>query len=78
MNAVAGFLLAEGFPDKSQFHHFRVDPFETNRVWFQNRTVGTHTGVLAGNIQPTGRVSVHSVSRLAFEKGEVTKLQLAS
>jgi hypothetical protein len=78
VNAVAGFELAEGFPDmKSQFHHFRVDPFETNRVWFQNRTVGTHTGVLAGNIQPTGKkveCPPQALSLTFNEKGEVTKI----
>jgi len=78
VKAVAGFELAEGFPDmKSQFHHFRVDPFETNRVWFQNRTVGTHTGVLAGNIQPTGKkveCPPQALSLTFNEKGEVTKI----
>jgi hypothetical protein len=27
-------------------YHFRVDPYEPNRVWFTIRTTGTHTGTL--------------------------------
>lgn len=35
----------EVFPDATaQFHHFRVDPFEPNRVWWTARGTGTHTG----------------------------------
>ena len=78
VNAVAGFEVSQGFPDmKSQFHHFRVDPFETNRVWFQNRTIGTHTGVLAGRIEPTGKkveCPPQALSLTFNEKGEVTKI----
>mmetsp|Transcript_12856 Transcript_12856/g.30125 ORF Transcript_12856/g.30125 Transcript_12856/m.30125 type:complete len:313 (-) Transcript_12856:72-1010(-) len=33
------------FPDATaQFHHFRVDPFEPDRVWFQTRGTGLHSG----------------------------------
>ncbi|OLQ15674.1 hypothetical protein AK812_SmicGene62 [Symbiodinium microadriaticum] len=33
------------FPDATaEFHHFRVDPFEPNRVWWTVRGAGTHTG----------------------------------
>lgn len=33
------------FPDATaQFHHFRVDPFEPNRVWYTARGTGQHTG----------------------------------
>jgi hypothetical protein len=78
VKAVSGFDLAKGFPDmKSQFHHFRVDPFETNRVWFQNRTVGTHTGTLAGTIKATNKVVVCPPQALSLtfnERGEVTKI----
>jgi hypothetical protein len=32
--AFSSFKLQEGFPDASaNFHYFRVDPFQPNRVW---------------------------------------------
>lgn len=38
----------------NNYHAFRVDPFETSRVWFQTRAVATHTGELMGKA-PTGK-----------------------
>ena len=29
-----------------QAYHYRVDPYEPNRVWFTIRNSGTHTGAL--------------------------------
>jgi hypothetical protein len=50
LKAVGGFRLAEAFPDmKNEFHHFRVDPCETSRVWFTARGRGTNTGDQPGN-----------------------------
>merc|ERR1711871_1167354 len=45
LNALRGFKLLEAFPDMdNQFHFMRVDPFETNRVWWHSRAKATHTG----------------------------------
>ena len=78
VSAVGGFDLTTGFPDmKSNYHAFRVDPFEPNRVWFQNRTVGTHTGVLAGSMKPTGikvECPPQALSMTFNEAGKITKI----
>lgn len=38
ISAFANFKLEEAFPDRvAGFYAFRVDPFETNRVWFDSR-----------------------------------------
>jgi len=53
--ALRGFNLLSAFPDmNNNYHAFRVDPFETNRVWFQTRVFATHTGALMGGA-PTGK-----------------------
>ena len=78
VKAVGGFDLTTGFPDmKSNYYHFRVDPYETNRVWFTSRTTGTHTGTLAGRFEATGtRVECppQALSMTFNEKGQVTKV----
>jgi len=78
VSAVGGFDLTTGFPDmKSNYHAFRVDPFEPNRVWFQNRTIGTHTGVLAGSMKPTGikvECPPQALSMTFNEAGKITKI----
>ena len=57
------------FPDASaQFHDFRVDPFEPNRVWWTVRGNGTHTG----QATPGG---VH-LSPFRYQKKKVENLQL--
>ena len=77
VKAITGFELAEGFPDlKNNFHHFRVDPFEPNRVWFTSRTTGTHTGTLAGRFEATGtkvECPPQAQSIVFNEEGQVTK-----
>ena len=36
--ALASFKLEETFDLNAQYHLFRVDPTQTNRVWFHTRT----------------------------------------
>lgn len=53
--AFSSFDLFEAIPDlKNQYHAFRVDPWDTSRVWFVARAQGTHTGYFAKSIPPTG------------------------
>merc|ERR1719463_581664 len=53
--ALDTFKLQDAFPDLNpQYYGFRVDPFQTNRVWFQSRSKATHTGPLLGK-PPTGK-----------------------
>ena len=45
LSALRSFNLLEAFPDMNgNYHFFRVDPFEPNRVWFQTGVTATHTG----------------------------------
>lgn len=47
LTAISSVDIAVGFPDfQPQFHGFRVDPFEGNRVWYTARGCGTNTGPL--------------------------------
>eukprot|EP00611_Tribonema_gayanum_P012263 TRINITY_DN22899_c0_g1_i1.p2 TRINITY_DN22899_c0_g1~~TRINITY_DN22899_c0_g1_i1.p2 ORF type:complete len:219 (-),score=44.09 TRINITY_DN22899_c0_g1_i1:255-911(-) len=57
VNALSSFNLKSAFPDiNPQFHNFRVDPFEPNRVWFTSAGYATHTGRFeAFNLEPTGK-----------------------
>ena len=80
IEAFTSFELKEAFPDaQPQLHHFRVDPFEPNRVWFTTRFVGTNTGPFAGSIPPTGvRVESppQSCSVIFNEEGLVRKFTI--
>uniref|UniRef100_A0A7S0SP81 Uncharacterized protein n=1 Tax=Mantoniella antarctica TaxID=81844 RepID=A0A7S0SP81_9CHLO len=77
LDQFTNFRLGDAFPDSNaNFHAFRLDPFETNRVWFDNRFVGTHTGLLAGYIKATGKkveTPPQSHSLLFNKQGEVTQ-----
>ena len=42
LKALASFKLEETFDLNAQYHLFRVDPTQTNRVWFHTRTLGKH------------------------------------
>ena len=56
---------------------FRVGPFEPNRVWFDTRFKGTHTGPLAGGrSKPRGRrwSAAAGLSMTFNERGECTEL----
>jgi len=78
VKAFSSFQVGDAFPDmKANAYNFHVDPFDGNRVWFMSRAVGTHTGVLAGKIQPTG-IKVFSppqATSVTFnEKGQATHM----
>ncbi|CAK8990113.1 unnamed protein product [Durusdinium trenchii] len=77
----------QSFPDASaQFHNFRVDPFQPNRVWWTVRGNGTHTGrALPGSDaelvfgEPTGLQFENppQACSLTFnDKGQVTKFTI--
>mmetsp|Transcript_20684 Transcript_20684/g.33523 ORF Transcript_20684/g.33523 Transcript_20684/m.33523 type:complete len:254 (+) Transcript_20684:237-998(+) len=78
LEAFASFKLEDAFPDaKFNYHSFRVDPFEPNRVWYDSRFVGTHTGLLAGRIKATNilvKSPPQACSMLFNEAGECTQL----
>merc|ERR1711968_417228 len=42
LKALASFRLEDTFDLNAQYHLFRVDPTQTNRVWFHTRTLGKH------------------------------------
>lgn len=46
--AIANFKIEDAFDLESNYHLFRVDPFQPNRVWFHTRTSATHTGAFLG------------------------------
>jgi hypothetical protein len=73
--ALRGFKLMEAFPDtNNNYHAFRVDPFETNRVWFQTRAFATHTDTLMGHAATGKRLELppQAYSMTFNEGGQVT------
>jgi len=78
-DSLKSFELKKGFSDlSSNYHHFRVDPFEPNRVWFSVKFIGSNTGPIMGR-PATGKsvespVQAHSVT--FNEQGEITKLTI--
>lgn len=49
LSALGTFKIEDAFPDSNpNYHAFRVDPFEPDRVWFQTRKTGTNTGYFMG------------------------------
>merc|ERR1712031_121028 len=79
VTSLKGFDLRTVFPDLSaNNHHFRVDPFEPNRVWWSVKYTGKNTGEVFG--QPaTGRSvdsPIQAQSATFNEKGEITKFTI--
>eukprot|EP00629_Pelagomonadales_sp_RCC1024_P003960 CAMPEP_0119260124 /NCGR_PEP_ID=MMETSP1329-20130426/659_1 /TAXON_ID=114041 /ORGANISM="Genus nov. species nov., Strain RCC1024" /LENGTH=273 /DNA_ID=CAMNT_0007259541 /DNA_START=74 /DNA_END=893 /DNA_ORIENTATION=- len=54
LKALGNFKLEEAFDLSPRYHLFRVDPLQTNRVWFHTRTNAVHTGDFMGKA-PTGK-----------------------
>lgn len=69
--------LTDAFPDrKMNTFGYRVDPMEFNRVWFNARWQGTHTGMLMNKIKPTYKqldLPPQIVSLTFTEEGKVSK-----
>lgn len=78
LNALGSFRILDAFPDlDGRIYNIHVDPFETNRVWWMSRNVGTHKGVLAGSIKPTGKKVEFPPQAQSFtfnEEGKVKEL----
>merc|ERR1711924_556064 len=53
--ALGDFKLEESFDVNAQYHMFRVDPLQTNRVWFHTRTLATHVADSSSSARPRGR-----------------------
>ncbi|KAJ1616304.1 hypothetical protein T492DRAFT_1107531 [Pavlovales sp. CCMP2436] len=76
--ALRNFKIEDAFPDTNpQYHGFRVDPFEPNRVWFNIRVKATHTGETKAFGKATSKALVfppqaHSVVFNA--EGKVTEM----
>ena len=75
LSSLRQFNLLAAFPNmNNNYHFFRVDPFEPNRVWFQTRVTATHTGELLGGA-PTGKELVlppQAFSMTFNEAGQLT------
>ena len=78
LGALRTFKIEDAFPDNDpQFHGWRVDPFQHNRVWFNVRPVATHTGDTPFFGKPTGKrleLPPQSYSMIFNEAGKVREL----
>ena len=79
VDSLKSFDLKTAFPElSSNYHHWRVCPFEPNRVWYSIKYTGKNTGPVLGR-PATGKsiespVQAHSVT---FNlNGEVTKFTI--
>lgn len=79
VKAVSGFKLKEAFPDIDPHpYHWRVDPYEPNRVWFTTRVTATHTGDLkfgSSTFKATGKRVYGAPECISFtfnEEGKCT------
>ena len=59
LKALASFKLEETFDLNAQYHLFRVDPTQTNRVWFHTRTLGKHVADSKRFGKATGCVEIN-------------------
>jgi len=78
-DSLKGFEIQKAFPDlNSNPHHFRVCPFEPNRVWWSVKYVGTNTGPILGGPATMKAVEspVQAQSITFNERGEITKFTI--
>jgi len=82
IQAITGFEVSNAFPDiNGRYYHFRVDPFEPNRVWCTTRNTGTNTGTFGGTIKATGKTFYsppEAISVKFDETGKVTQLNVGA
>ena len=74
-DSLKGFEIQKAFPDlNANPHHFRVCPFEPNRVWWSVKYVGTNTGPIFGGPATMKCVEspVQAQSVMFNERGEFT------
>merc|ERR1719424_2758545 len=79
VDSLKSFDLKTAFPNlSSNYHHWRVCPFEPNRVWYSVKYIGSNDGPVLG--QPATLKSVESpvqAHSITFnERGEVTKFTI--
>ena len=79
VDSLKSFDLKTAFPEmSSNYHHWRVCPFEPNRVWYSIKYIGANTGPVLGrpatNRQVESPVQAHSIT--FNEKGEVQKFTI--
>jgi hypothetical protein len=79
VDSLKSFDLRTAFPTlSSNYHHWRVCPFEPNRVWYSVKYIGKNEGPVLGqpatNKYVESPVQTHSVT--FNEKGEVTKFTI--
>merc|ERR1712078_858166 len=73
--ALGDFKLEESFDVNAQYHMFRVDPLQTNRVWFHTRTLATHVadsklfGKATGKEIEPAAVHAHGLHGRRFGEG---------
>ena len=79
VDSLKSFDLKTAFPSmSSNYHHWRVCPFEPNRVWYSVKYIGSNDGPVLG--QPAtfkkveSPVQAHSIT--FNERGEVTKFTI--
>ena len=78
-DSLKSFDLKTAFPEmSSNYHHWRVCPFEPNRVWYSIKYIGANTGPVLGRPATNRRVEspiqAHSIT--FNEKGEVKKFTI--
>jgi len=75
LNALGTFKIEDAFPDSNpNYHFFRVDPFEPNRVWFQTRKTGTNTAEFMGK-PATGKALMFPPEAYSLKFNEAGKVR---
>ena len=60
IDSLKSFDLKTAFPDlSSNYHHWRVCPFEPNRVWYSIKYIGANTGPVLGRPATNRQVRVY-------------------
>jgi len=75
LSALRTFKIEDGFPDSNpNYHAFRVDPFEPDRVWFQTRKTGTNSAEFMGK-PATGKALVFPPEAYSLRFNEQGKVK---